>query len=92
MVWGSAGDVPVPADYNGDRVTDLGVYRPSTGTWHLWLSGTQTPLAVRWGGPEDKPVTPDYDADGKADLGLIRDGGYEILLSSSNYLKSVQVR
>ena len=91
MVWGSAGDVPLPADYNGDRVTDLGIYRPSTGTWHLWLSGTQTPLAVEWGGAEDKPVALDHDGDGKADLALIRNGGYEILLSSSNYLKSVQV-
>ena len=92
MVWGTAGDVPLPADYNGDRVTDLAVYRPSTGTWHLWLSGTQTPLAVKWGGADDKPVALDHDADGKADLALIRNGGYEILLSSANYLKSIQVR
>lgn len=91
MVWGTAGDVPLPADYNGDRVTDLAVYRPSTGTWHLWLSGTQTPLALQWGGAEDTPVALDHDGDGKADLALIRNGGYEILLSSSNYLKSVQV-
>ena len=92
MVWGEAGDRPMPADYNGDRVTDLGVYRPSTGTWHLWLSGTQTPLAVQWGGLEDTPVAFDHDLDGKADLALIRNGGYEILLSSANFLKSVQVR
>jgi len=91
-VWGLAGDVPLPADYNGDRVTDLAVYRPSTGTWHLWLSGTQTPVAVQWGGREDKPVALDYDADGKADLALIRNGGYEILLSSANYLKSIHVQ
>ena len=91
MVWGAAGDVPLPADYNGDRVTDLAVYRPSTGTWHLWLSGTQTPLAVQWGGADDKPVALDHDADGKADLALIRKGGYEILLSSTNYLKSIRV-
>jgi hypothetical protein len=91
MVWGRAGDVPLPADYNGDRVTDLAVYRPSTGTWHLWLSGTQTPLAVQWGGADDKPVALDHDADGKADLALVRNGGYEILLSSTNYLKSIRV-
>ena len=89
--WGTPGDVPVPADYNGDRVTDLAIYRPSTGTWHLWLSGTQTRLAVQWGGADDKPLALDHDADGKADLALIRNGGYEILLSSANYLKSIQV-
>lgn len=91
MVWGMAGDRPVAADYNGDRITDFAVYRPSTGTWHLSLSGTQTPLALQWGGAEDVPVPLDHDGDGKADLALIRGGGYEILLSSSNYLRSVRV-
>lgn len=91
MVWGMVGDRPVAADYNGDRVTDFAVYRPSTGTWHLSLSGTQTPLALQWGGAEDVPVPLDHDGDGKADLALIRGGGYDILLSSSNYLRSVRI-
>ena len=92
LVWGAAGDLPLAADYDGDRFTDIGVYRPSTGTWHVWLSGSQTSWTVQWGGLEDKPITMDHDLDGKADLALIRNGGYEILLSSSNYLHSVQVR
>ena len=91
-VWGTPGDVPLPADYNGDRVTDLAVYRPATGTWHLWLSGTRRPLTVQWGGAQDKPVALDHDGDGKADLALIRNGGYAILLSSTNYLRSIQVQ
>ena len=92
MVWGTAGDVPVAADYNGDRVTDFAIYRPSTGTWHLSLSGSQTPLAMQWGGPEDLPVSFDHDGDGKADLAVIRGGVFEILLSSANYLKSIQIQ
>ena len=31
IVWGSAGDVPLAADYNGDRVTDLAVLSPLDG-------------------------------------------------------------
>ena len=92
MVWGEAGDRPMPADYNGDRVTDFAIYRPSTGTWHLSLSGSQSSLSIHWGSPEDTPVALDHDGDGKADLAVIRNGRFEILLSSANYLKSVQVQ
>jgi membrane-bound lytic murein transglycosylase B len=49
-------------------------------------------LSIHWGSPEDTPVALDHDGDGKADLAVIRNGRFEILLSSANYLKSVQVQ
>jgi hypothetical protein len=92
VVWGAANDVPVAADYDGDLKTDLAVYRPSTGRWHLWLSGTQTRVEIQWGDASDRPLAIDYDNDGRADLALQRFGGFDILLSGSNYTTSIVVR
>jgi hypothetical protein len=35
MGWRSASS----ADWNGDGITDIGVFRPSTGKWYLDLNG-----------------------------------------------------
>ena len=46
-----AGDVPVPGDYNGDGLTDVAVWRPSTGEWFV-----RGQFTVQWGGTGDVPV------------------------------------
>lgn len=66
---GQAGDIPVPADYNGDGQTEYAVWRPSTGEWII--PGRPT---VSWGLPGDIPVPGDYDNDGKADPCVFRPG------------------
>ena len=94
MFWGAREDVPVPADYDGDGRTDLAVFRPSTGTWSIVASnhGTPSRLEIPWGRFGDSPMPFDYDHDGRADLALRRSGGFDVLLSSSNYATSVAVR
>ena len=94
MFWGMQEDVPVPADYDGDGRADLAVFRPSTGTWSIVASnhGTPSRLEIRWGRLGDSPMPFDYDHDGRADLALQRSGGFDVLLSSSNYMTSVTVR
>ena len=53
-------DTPVPADYNGDGLTDIAAFRESTGDWFVLLSAPQTNprfgVQFRWGGPGDIPV------------------------------------
>ncbi len=71
--WGTAGDVPVPGDYDGDGITDLAVFRPSTGQWFVnWSSGGT--VVTQWGTSGDIPVTGDQDGDGKNDFIVWRGG------------------
>src|SRR5687767_13778454 len=65
--WGWPGDVPVAADYNGDGVTDVAVYRPSTGQWFV-----RNQFTVQWGWSEDVPVPDDYNGDGVTDVAVYR--------------------
>lgn len=46
---GIDGDVPVPADYDGDRKTDIGTFRPSSSLWFLRPSGGGPDILVTFG-------------------------------------------
>ena len=56
--WGTAGDIPIPADYDLDGITDYGVWRPSTGAWYVRHGGTGATLVngVAWGQFGDCPI------------------------------------
>jgi hypothetical protein len=54
--WGQNLDVPVAADYDGDWLTDLAVWRPSTGTWFTTYSKGWTTGSTVWGQSGDFPI------------------------------------
>ena len=45
------GDVPMPADYDGDGRADLAVYRITTGQWFVFGSATGFAGPIQFGSP-----------------------------------------
>jgi hypothetical protein len=80
LTCGGAGDIPVPADYDGDGRADFGIWRPVTGEWFIYTAaGVVQPVHV-WGGNGDIPVPAGYDNNLSAELAVWRpsDGTYYI--------------
>ena len=58
---------PPGSDFDGDRDTDVTVYRPSTGQWFV-----RNQFTASWGLEGDLPVSGDYDNDGSAEPAVFR--------------------
>ena len=72
--FGVSGDIFAPADFDGDGIGDLTIFRPSTGDW-WWIRSIDSVVNVlHWGVNGDLPVPADYDNDGKTDQAVYRPG------------------
>ncbi len=60
-------------DFDGDLKADIGVFRPSSGTWYLNQSSSGF-KGEQFGAVGDKAVAADYDGDGKTDIAVYRAG------------------
>jgi hypothetical protein len=88
--WGNStlGDLPLIADIDGDGVSDLTVWRGSSGTFFWLTSQTGYSYAAagqkQWGANGDIPMLGDVDGDGRSDLIVWRPGtGTWFYLTSS---------
>ena len=79
------------ADFDGDGQTDISVFRPTDGTWHILNSGTNTYRVQQFGIINDKITPGDYDGDGRTDLAIFRPstGIWWIQKSSDNSVSNI---
>jgi serine-aspartate repeat-containing protein C/D/E len=72
VAFGRRGSVPITGDFNGDGITDVGVFYH--GQWFIDLNGNgiwdDDDLWASLGKKGDMPVTGDWDGDGKTDIGI----------------------
>ncbi len=82
--FGQNGDVIVPGDYNGDGMTDIAVYQPSSNIWFTTLDPTTNYGAMKWGSAGDIPAPGFYDNDNRTDIAVFRpsDGNWYIANSA----------
>jgi hypothetical protein len=82
--WGSAADVPAVGDYDGDRITQIGVRKAGAGTWKLRSRSGATATVSGVGVGTDAPVTGDWDGNGRANLGFYRFSNRTFYLRAEN--------
>jgi hypothetical protein len=77
--FGSATDIPLVGDWNGDGLAAVGAFR--AGSWFLDYNGNGTWDGVdvvfsSFGGTGDLPVVGDWNGDGRDGVGIFRNGSW----------------
>ncbi len=82
----------VNADFDGDRKTDVSVFRPASGAWFISQSSNNGFRSEAFGTSGDRIAPADYDGDGKVDIGVFRpsEGTFYILQSTNGAFRAVQ--
>jgi len=86
--YGTAGDVPIAGDWNGDGVDTPGVYRNVNGTMTFFLINNNTggfaDVSFAFGQPGDLPIAGDWDGNGTVTCGVYRPGNRTFFLRNVN--------
>jgi hypothetical protein len=75
-----------PYDFDGDNKTDIGIFRPSDGSWWYSRSSDNAARVFSFGSSTDILTPGDFTGDGKADVSVFRpaDGFWYIQRSEDN--------
>jgi uncharacterized delta-60 repeat protein len=60
------------ANFDGDGKTDIAVWNPANGFWHVQKSSNGQTQAVQFGAQGDLPVAGDYNGDGQTEFAVFR--------------------
>ena len=73
-------------DFDGDRKTDISIFRPNTGEWWYLRSSDGVIPTVQFGASTDKIAPADFTGDGKTDIAVWREstGEWFIIRSEDN--------
>ena len=86
--FGSSGDVAVAGDWNGDGVTNIGIFHH--GTWFLDMDGdgkwSKGDVRAQFGQPGDIPVVGDWTGDGVKKIGVYRKGVWYLDTNNNHVL------
>jgi uncharacterized delta-60 repeat protein len=75
-----------PFDFDGDGKTDIGIFRPSDGTWWINRSSNGITTAAAFGTSTDIIAPADFTGDRKTDIAFFRpSNGYWFVLRSEDY-------
>jgi hypothetical protein len=92
IATGSASDVPVPADYDGDGKDDVVVFR--AGAWLTFDHDTGAYATGVWTGApgaSPRPYAGDFDGDGKADFSIYSSGAWHFYNPNGSYTKGIWI-
>ncbi len=88
FTFGATGDKPIVGDWNGDGITTIGVYRPSTSQFMLRNSNNAGAANVTFtftgGVATDIPIAGDWTGKGYASVGLYRPSTRQFMLKNLN--------
>jgi hypothetical protein len=77
--FGTSTDIPINGDWNGDGITESGVFRPSV---QQFIFNTSPITRITFGLNTDIPITGDWNKDGITDVGVFRPSVQQFILNT----------